>query len=637
MRILTLVASALAASALSASALEYAPTLELATINLMDEATKIGEIQSIFVDDVTLVSLSGIEWVLLEDEGTNVTEQSNLVWETAVNGVVESTGTIDLSDTIDRDLPTDIEAGSIVVKSKQTAEVSVKIYLEDKVIVTSSQTSKTYQAYGRGVSIVPLVMILFLAMTTKMVELSLFLGIWLGSCILTGSLAGGFTMTLDTFLLEALTNEGHVFVILFSVFLSGLVGMLQKSGGMLGFTNLCTKYSKTPRAGQFACMLLGVIVFFDDYANVLLTGETMKPLLDVLFVSREKLSFIVDATSAPIASIAPISSWVGYEAGLVNDALVELKKRNGGEALTIPETGFGVFLQSIRYSYYSWFMLGLIAMLIISQRDYGPMLIAERKVRVYDRTDGGDGANNSGKSLENKANEPEKDQPLLIHNMLIPIVVWIILVFTILVDSGDDGSGSQSFLEKIESGDSYVALLYGTMGTVWVTIILYMLQITIPGTGKLALPTPSVLLDMMPWRKATVEQRGDQQPRFVLTIYESVESFLYGMTRIFLAIVVLVRFKILQSQNHFQSFSSDKLFFDFYLLQMNIDARMGMWFCHGLGWCGSIVCFVDHWRRHSLSNHAYFDLRYCLAHGPIYGNLLDNHGHPLSTDPSSYL
>ena len=92
------------------------------------------------------------------------------------------------------------------------------------------------------------------------------------------------------------------------------------------------------------------------------------------------------------------------------------------------------------------------------------------------------------------------------------------------------------------------------MGTVWVTIILYMLQITIPGTGKLALPTPSVLLDMMPWRKATVEQRGDQQPRFVLTIYESVESFLYGMTRIFLAIVVLVRLKILQSQIIFNPF-----------------------------------------------------------------------------------
>ena len=166
-------------------------------------------------------------------------------------------------------------------------------------------TGADYQAYAAGVSIIPLLFILFMALGTKMVELSLFCGIWLSLCIVTGSLADGFRRTLDTALIGALNDWGHVAVILFTVFLSGTVGMMQKSGGMLGFTRDIAKIAKTPRSGMFACMFVGIIIFFDDYSNVLLAGETMRPLLDLLHISREKLSFVVDATSAPIASISP--------------------------------------------------------------------------------------------------------------------------------------------------------------------------------------------------------------------------------------------------------------------------------------------------------------------------------------------
>merc|ERR1719446_836333 len=104
--------------------------------------------------------------------------------------------------------------------------------------------------------------------------------------------------------------------------------MMQKSGGMLGFTRDISKVATTPRTGQYACMCVGLIIFFDDYSNVLLAGETMRPLLDILSVSREKLSFIVDATSAPVASLSPVSSWVGYQVGLVQDELDKLVERN---------------------------------------------------------------------------------------------------------------------------------------------------------------------------------------------------------------------------------------------------------------------------------------------------------------------
>lgn len=506
------------------------PDASGATVGFADEATKIGELKTLFVGDTTLVTLDGIEWAVSN------TTTGTFVWETAVDGVVQDTGTIEVA--AEDGPPSSIEAGSIVAEKSKRTTVTVSIYPDgDEEATTTGEA--TLQAYRPGVSLLPLILILVMAFTTQMVELSLFCGIWLGACLLEGSLKTGFTTTLDTFIVGALADEGHVFVILFSLFLSGAVGMMQKSGGLIGFTNTVKTYAKTPRAGQFACMAIGIVIFFDDYANLLLTGETMKPLLDVLFVSREKLSFIVDATAAPIASISPISSWVGFEAGQIQEAIDTILERNPDVELTIPDKGFAVFLETIRYSYYSLFMIGLIAMLIGTQRDYGPMLLAERKVRVYDRTDGGEGASHAAMDeKEARKNDPEEDQPLLTHNFLIPIIVWIILVFVILVNSGTTGE-EQTFIEKIEGGDSYVALLYGTMGTAWLTMILYLVQITVPGTGKLALPTPALLMDMMPWRKKAVEERGEKPPRFLMSVNESIESFLHGMARIFLAIVIL--------------------------------------------------------------------------------------------------
>ena len=133
-----------------------------------------------------------------------------------------------------------------------------------------------------------------------------------------------------------------------------------------------------------------MIIFFDDYANTLLAGQSMRALMDSLFISREKLAFFVDATAAPIASISPVSSWVGFEAGLIQDEIDSLLERFP-EGITVSDSGFAIFLQSIRYRYYPIFMLLLIILLIATQRDFGPMLIAERKTEVYQRTDGGDG------------------------------------------------------------------------------------------------------------------------------------------------------------------------------------------------------------------------------------------------------
>lgn len=126
--------------------------------------------------------------------------------------------------------------------------------------------------------------------------------------------------------------------------------MMERSGGMIGFTRAVAQYAKTPRAGQFSVFLVGCMIFFDDYANTLLAGETMRPLTDMLFISREKLAFVVDATAAPIASLVPISSWVGFEVGLI-EAEIERIQKIFGDDITIETSGLAVFLESIKYRY----------------------------------------------------------------------------------------------------------------------------------------------------------------------------------------------------------------------------------------------------------------------------------------------
>ncbi|KAG7373467.1 Na+/H+ antiporter NhaC-like protein [Nitzschia inconspicua] len=498
------------------------------SLDLTDVSTGIGGLKTIFTGDVTLVSVTGVEW-----EPSGVVDGDDIVsYTTIVNGVTQATGTISLVG-VGRELPTDFDVGNITVLSSGTASIEVILEIDG----FTASTDGSFQVYGAGVSIIPLIFILIVAMTTQMVELSLFGGIWLGACIVTGSLADGFRETVSVYILDALYDWGHVAVILFTVFLSGTVGMMQKSGGMLGFTRDVAKVATTPRSGMFACFFVGIIIFFDDYSNVLLAGETMRPLLDLLSISREKLSFVVDATSAPIASISPISSWVGFEIGLLNS---ELEKINdyvaaNGLELTIKDSGFAIFLQSIKYRYYPIFMLVLMMITIGLDRDFGPMLLAERQVRIYDRTDGGPNKGKVGELEGSGHNQPRADQPLLTMNMLLPVLILVVLIFVALVKSGDDGSGTQSFMDKIESSDSFIALLYGTMGTAWIMILFYLVQITIPGTGKLALPTAKLIWDMMPWRKDQVEV----QPRFLMSLGESVEAFLFGMTRVFLALVVL--------------------------------------------------------------------------------------------------
>ena len=173
-------------------------------------------------------------------------------------------------------------------------------------------------------------------------ELSLGMGIFTGACMVAGTLVGGFRDMLEIYLLDALADKDHGYVFLFILFLAGLVGLIEKSGGLSGVTHALKKFVNTSRTAQGASFFTGIIIFFDDDANTLVAGASIRPLTDMCIVSREKLAFIVDDTAAPIASIVPISSWVGFEISLIQAELDKILKFDSDPE--IATTGFAVFL-----------------------------------------------------------------------------------------------------------------------------------------------------------------------------------------------------------------------------------------------------------------------------------------------------
>ena len=257
---------------------------------------------------------------------------------------------------------------------------------------------------------------------------------------------------------------------LFTFCISGLVAMIQKSGGIGGMIHDMAPYVTNTRRGLTVTFLAGLAIFFDNYASVLMVGRMMPPLTDVLSISREKIAFVVDATAAPVASLNPVSSWIGFEIGLIQTELDKIVARDGTDGLLIVTGGFEVFLKSIKYRFYPIFMILLVLVLIVSGRDFGPMLIAERKTQSYRRKDGGDGKVFTRGRWDSIA-EPRDDMPKKSWNMWIPIgflIGFMIYFFRTTVTGQTDN--------QQDLADTLQALIWSVFGTALLTQAFYLLQ-----------------------------------------------------------------------------------------------------------------------------------------------------------------
>jgi Na+/H+ antiporter NhaC len=219
-------------------------------------------------------------------------------------------------------------------------------------------------------SVIPPILAIGMALLTRQVVVALLLGVYFGALIITGNPGTAFLRVGDTYLVGALADDSHAAILMFSSILGGMVGVLSRSGATEGVVHWLTSRVAGRRGGQVSTVVMGTIIFFDDYANTLLVGSTMRPWTDRLKISREKLAYLVDSTAAPVATVAVISTWVGFEVGLIQEAMSRLSSDTNA---------YTFFLQTIPYSYYPLLTLLFVYLIAFTGRDFGPMRQAERR------------------------------------------------------------------------------------------------------------------------------------------------------------------------------------------------------------------------------------------------------------------
>ena len=294
----------------------------------------------------------------------------------------------------------------------------------------SSMAQVNADIWGIWTLIPPLVAII-LAFITKNVLLSLFTGVFSGVYILLiekhnifSSFVFGFLKVTQE-ILEAISSPWNAGIILQTLTIGGLIALISKMGGAKAIAKSLSKKAKSPTSAQIYTWLLGIVVFFDDYANALTVGPIMRPITDKMRISREKLSFIIDSTAAPIAGIALISTWIGYELGLIKD---------GFHIIGQDVNAYGVFVSTIPFRFYNIFILIFIFFSAILLREFGPMRRAELRTRRTGKVHSATAELMS--DLENQGIQPKENIKLRIVNAVLPISTLIIVAFLGLYYNG---------------------------------------------------------------------------------------------------------------------------------------------------------------------------------------------------------
>jgi Na+/H+ antiporter NhaC len=287
-------------------------------------------------------------------------------------------------------------------------------------------------------SILPPLVAIGLALVFREVLISLFVGIWSGAFIAGGLQFGspGFYFTslwqvVEKYIIYALADADHMAIIVFSTLIGGMVAIISRNGGMAGIVDRLAKYAKNAQSSQLVTWVLGVAIFFDDYANTLIVGNTMRPVTDRFRVSREKLAYIVDSTAAPVAAVAFITTWIGAELGYISDSIGGLEGFQGG-------TAYAVFLSSLKYSFYPVLTLAFILILIFSKKDLGPMLKAERRARATGQVIRRTTTVTEEGGMEDL--EPVPGAPRNWYNAFVPVALVIAVTILGLLVTGFDAT-----------------------------------------------------------------------------------------------------------------------------------------------------------------------------------------------------
>jgi Na+/H+ antiporter NhaC len=346
-------------------------------------------------------------------------------------------------------------------------------------------------------SLLPPLIAIGLALWLRAVIPAIFFGIWVGMILeYGGGILNFFRALLDTFqvrIFNVMLDADHVAVLLFTGMIGGMVGVISRNGGMHGVVNIVMRWANTVRRGQLSVWFLGLCIFFDDYTNTLVVGNTVRPVTDRLKVSREKLAYLVDSTAAPVACIAVFTTWVGYELGLISKAIENL------EGFHMQATG--VFLNSILYSFYPFLAIFFVFLVGWTGRDFGPMLDAERRSQDTGQVvpDSSATAVTEEEGLDTEIGD---DIPRRAVNAVVPILTLILTCFLGLYFSGE----GDSLRERLGSANVYQALLWGSFlgasvagGLTWAQRIMSLHEIVSAWTRGVKVMVAPLIILVLAW------------------------------------------------------------------------------------------------------------------------------------------
>ena len=372
-------------------------------------------------------------------------------------------------------------------------------------------------------SLVPAIVAIGLALLTKEVYSSLFIGILIGGAFFAIDAGSGFTgffnHVFSEGMIKQLSDPWNVGILVFLVVLGTMVALMNKAGGSAAFGEWAKKHIKTKAGAQLATIFLGILIFIDDYFNCLTVGSVMRPITDKYKVSREKLAYLIDATAAPICIIAPISSWAAAVSGFVSEG----------------ENGLALFCKAIPFNFYAFFTIIMMFVLVLTKSDFGSMEKFEKLASEKD----------------NDSAEKEKKGRGKVFDLIFPIVTLIILCTIGMIYTGgffNSGDEHKNFIDAFANADASVGLVLGSVAALLLTLLIYLPRKVLSFKDCMAcLPegfkamVPAILILTFAW---TLKAMTDslQVSAFVSGIMEKAGGVKYFLPALIFIVAALMAF-----------------------------------------------------------------------------------------------
>ena len=375
-------------------------------------------------------------------------------------------------------------------------------------------------------SLVPAIVAIVLALLTKEAYSSLFIGIIMGGLFFSGfSFTGTLTHIFKDGLVAQLSDSYNVGILVFLVFLGIIVCLMNKAGGSAAFGKWAAEHVKSRVGVQLATILLGLLIFIDDYFNCLTVGSVMRPVTDRQKVSRAKLAYLIDSTAAPVCIIAPISSWAAAVSGFAPEGT----------------NGLLLFIRAIPYNYYAILTIIMMVFLAVFKLDYGPMATHEENAKKGDLF-----------TIAAAQNEKDESSAVVgkgkVIDLVLPIIVLIVSCVIGMIYTGGFFSG-ESFINSFANSDASVGLVLGSFGGLVVTLVFYIVRRVLPFKACMACISegfkamvPAITILALAWTLKSMTDSLGAASYVAGLVAKTAGTLLYFLPAVVFAIACLLAF-----------------------------------------------------------------------------------------------